>query len=187
MVQPEQLAATLQSATSTFERALKLNPNDSEALSGHGMAQVILSSVSRDLVAWKKGSDELNRAVETDPKASGPRLARGFTMVSMPIEIRNAAKLNTNVMEDLSHLIQTAGPTNPRAVDTLHIMLGDVYFETDQTEQAKREYQAASGASSRRRDEAQSRLAALEKGTVPAAEIASVRAGLNTCTMCHGQ
>jgi tetratricopeptide (TPR) repeat protein len=186
-VVPEQLGATLQTATGAFERALKLNPNDSEALSGHGMALVILSSLTRDLVTWKKGSDELNRAVEMDPKSSSPRLARGFTMVNMPIEIRNNANLNPNVIEDLSHLLQAASGTNPRAVDTLHIMLGDVYFETGQTEQAKREYQAASGASSLRRDEAQSRLAALEKGTVPAAEIASIRGGLNSCTMCHGK
>jgi tetratricopeptide (TPR) repeat protein len=185
-VVPEQMAATLQAATGAFERALKLNPDDSPALSGHGMALVILSSITRDLAIWKKGSDELNRAVEMDPKSSPPRLARGFTMVNMPIEIRNA-NLNANVIEDLSHLIRAASGSNPRAVDSLHIMLGDVYFETGQTEQAKREYEAASGASSLRKDEAQSRLAALEKGTVPAAEIARVRGGLTTCTMCHGQ
>src|SRR5262249_43925563 len=93
-VVPEQMAATLQAATGAFERALKLNPDDSPALSGHGMALVILSSITRDLAIWKKGSDELNRVVEMDPKSSPPRLARGFTMVNMPIEIRNNANLN---------------------------------------------------------------------------------------------
>jgi tetratricopeptide (TPR) repeat protein len=182
-VQPEQVGATLQAATGAFERALKLNPDDSAALSGHGMALTILSSFTQQQSMWKKGSDELNRAVEIDPKSNPPRLARGFTMVNMPISIRN----NATVIEDLSHLIQAAKGNNPRAVDTLHIMLGDVYFETGKAERARHEYEAASSASSLRKDEAQSRLAALEKGAVPAAEIARVRVGLNTCTMCHGQ
>jgi tetratricopeptide (TPR) repeat protein len=182
-VHPEQIGTTFQATLGAYEHALALDANDPGALSGHGMALTIMASMTRQQDMWKKGSEELNRAVELDPKSSPPRLARGFTMVNMPTEVRN----NVAVTEDLSHLIRSASGTNPRAADTLHIMLGDVYFETGQTEQAKREYEAAGGASSLRKDEVRSRLAALEKGTVPAAEIASIRAGLNTCIMCHGQ
>lgn len=180
----DELVATIQRATDAYSRALERDSNDTNALSGHGMALTILGGFQRKQDAMAKGIQEMNRAVEMNPKANPPRLARGFTMVNFPAPIRSTPA----VIEDLSMLIQNAGGHNQRAVDSLHIMLGDVYSETGKTDQARVEYEAAASTSSSSREQAQSRLAALQQGSVPAADIASLRSALGTsCTMCHAQ
>jgi tetratricopeptide (TPR) repeat protein len=178
-----ELVPIAERARDAFGRALERSPNDTNALSGHGMAQTILAGFQRSQEAFTKGIQEMNRAVELDPKANPPRLARAFTMVNFPMPMRSTP----SVIEDLSALIQRA-TYNQRAVDSLHILLGDVYAETGKSEQAKSEYEAAARPASAVREEAQSRLAALQQGPVPAAEIARFRAGLGSrCTMCHAQ
>jgi uncharacterized membrane protein len=126
----------------------------------------------------------MNRAVDLDPKATHLRLSRGFTMVSFPPQVRNTSK----VIEDLSMLVRVAEVSNQRAADSLHIMLGDVYFETGQMDLARSQYEAATAASSATKDKAQSRLDAMRAGTAPTADIMSFRSGIGTnCTMCHAQ
>jgi tetratricopeptide (TPR) repeat protein len=180
---PAALLSTLQKGIDAFNRALERDPNDSDALSGHGMALTILSGFRQDREAFARGAQEMNRAVELAPKSSSPRLARAFTSVNLPQQFRNTSA----VIEDLGFLIQNAGG-NRRAIDTMRILLGDVYAETGQAERAKSQYEAAAITSSLTRQDAQSRLAALQQGGVSAADIASLRAGLGSrCTMCHAQ
>jgi tetratricopeptide (TPR) repeat protein len=179
-----ELLPIMQKAMNAFAQTLQRKPDDSNALSGHGMALAILGGIQQNKDTMAKGLHELNRAVEVDPKANHPRLTRAFTTVNYPPPIRSTP----TVIEDIQFLIRNVGGYNPRAVDSLHIMLGDIYAEGGQTQQAKDEYQKAASESSTSRELAQSRLAALEKGSVPVEEIFRFRMGLGTqCTMCHGQ
>jgi tetratricopeptide (TPR) repeat protein len=178
------IASAVKAAANAFAHALSQNPNDAGALSGHGMALTLQGAFQQTQTTLAQGVEEMNRAVEIDPSATHPRLTRGFTMVNMPVSVRNTAA----VIDDLSHLLQAATRSNQRAVDSLHIMLGDIYFESGQTDQARRHYDAAKTEGSTQQDEAKSRLAALEKGSVPSADITRFRGGLGTnCTMCHAK
>ena len=180
----DQAVVPLKSASGAFEHVLKINSDDPTALSGHGMALTLLGAFQQKQEALIKGVQEMNRAVDLDPKATHLRLTRGFTMVSFPAQVRNTPK----VIEDLSLLVRVAEVSNQRAADSLHIMLGDVYFETGQMDLARSQYEAATAASSATKDKAQSRLDALRSGTAPMADIMSFRSGIGTnCTMCHAQ
>jgi uncharacterized membrane protein len=67
-------------------------------------------------------------------------------------------------------------------------MLGDIYFESGQLDQAKHHYDAVAGDSSSAKEQAQGRLTAMQDGSIPAAEIARFRSGVGSnCTMCHAQ
>jgi tetratricopeptide (TPR) repeat protein len=181
---PAELSPIVQKAINAFAQTLQREPNDSNALSGHGMALAILGGIQLNRDTMAKGIQEMNRAVEVDPEANHPRLARAFTTVNYPPPIRSTPK----VIEDVQFLIRNVAGYNQRAVDSLHIMLGDIYAEGGQTQQAKDEYQAAASASSTAREQAQLRLATLEKGSVPVEEIFRFRSGLGTqCTMCHAR
>ena len=180
----DEAVPAVKSAIDAFDHVLKINPDDPTGLSGHGMALTLLGAFQQKQEALIKGVGEMNRAVDLDPKATHLRLTRGFTMVNFPPQVRNTPK----VIEDLSVLVRVAEVSNQRAADSLHIMLGDVYFETGQMDLARSQYEAAAAASSATKDKAQSRLDALRAGTAPMAEIVSFRSSIGTnCTMCHGQ
>jgi predicted Zn-dependent protease len=180
----DKVVSAVTAASGAFDHVLSVNPGDPTALSGHGMAVTLLGAFKQEPKALFKGFEEMNRAVELDPKTTHLRLTRGFTMVNMPPPIRDTSK----VIDDLSILIQAAKDSNQRAVDWLHIMLGDIYFETGQIGPAKAQYEAAAIDSSVTRDQAQSRLEALHGGSAPSAEIMRLRSGLGSnCTMCHAK
>jgi tetratricopeptide (TPR) repeat protein len=170
-----ELLPAFQRAAGAFERAVRIDPQDADALGGHGMALTILSGLERKPELLSTGTAEMNRAVEMSPSKAGPRLLRAFTTVNFPLPLRNNAAL----IEDLAFLIQVA--EGSRAGDVLHILLGDVYAETGDAGQARRHYQTAG-------EQAVSRLNALERGSLPVGEMQRLRSSLGRdCMMCHAK
>jgi tetratricopeptide (TPR) repeat protein len=180
---PAMMAETVQRATRALDRTLELSPKNASALVGHGMGLTILAGIQRDDVMMARGVDEMNRAVALDPRAVHVRLNRAFTMVNLPPQVRHVP----SIIEDLQLGVQRAGTYNPRARQTLHLLLGDVYAEGGHLDEARREYEAAASATTPS-EQTQARLTSLLQGSVPPAAIASLRSGLATnCTMCHAK
>jgi tetratricopeptide (TPR) repeat protein len=172
-------AASAERASKAFERALEIDPNDGQALTGHGMAIMILSGMRQKWELAGKGVEEMNRGVALNPSDIGSRLLRGFTLINLPPQLRDT-KI---VIEDLDMLIDVAEGT--RAGDTLHILLGDVYAEGGNKDLARTQYQATGKTG---QEQARARLAALESGAIPAAEIQRMRSNIGrNCMMCHAK
>jgi hypothetical protein len=167
-------------AREAFERSLALDEDDLLVHASHGMAQMVVSQLQGDGPGMMAGIEEMNAAVRANPKSTGLRLTRGFTIIHLPPGVRD-----TNaVIDDLKTILDTAPGGRPE--DVLHVMLGDVYAETGDLKSARAEYAQVGGASAFAAEQARSRLAALQKGAVDPADIAMVRMGTGTrCQMCH--
>lgn len=171
----------IKAAWETFNRAAELDPQNAYAVTGRGMSRIILSGRSQD--ALKAGIADLKAGVELDPSSLPSRLMRAFTSLALPLELRESAQLES----DLEFLGNVARGT--KAAEVLSLLVADVYFETGRRDAATRQYERLAETSSIAREEARTRLQALQKNDQDlAAPIAQLRANLGRkCTMCHGK
>jgi Flp pilus assembly protein TadD len=167
-------------ARAAYERALALDKGNALLLASHGMAGMSTAMLKQDPAALRAAIEEMNSAVRQAPGSTPVRLTRGFTIIHLPIGSRDTAA----VTADLKFVMNAT--TRRRPEDVLHVLLGDVYAETGQLEQARREYEQVTGASSFAAEQSRARLEDLKKGAVSPAAIAQVRAGTGyRCVMCH--
>jgi hypothetical protein len=177
---PAALIAVGERARDAYARALALDRKDALLLASHGMAAMTIASIKQDGPGLMAAVEEMNAAVRQAPKSTPVRLTRGFTIIHLPVGIRDSAA----VTEDLNFVLETAPGGRPE--DVLHVLLGDVYAETGALDEARREYGQVSGASRFAAEQANLRMEALKKGAIPAESIQLVRAGTGTrCAMCH--
>jgi tetratricopeptide (TPR) repeat protein len=179
---PADAMIAVQKGPQALERALRLNPDHAEALATHGGMQAMMASLQQSSLSASKGVAEMNRAVELAPNSVRVRLLRAFSGLSLPNALRNHAA----EAEDLDFLIKVAEGNRPG--DYLHIMRGDLYFETGKLDLARKDYEVASKSASPAAAEGKERLTALTQGGVAVADIKKLRsaAGSN-CVMCHGR
>ena len=179
-----------------LKRALEIDPNHPEAMSLHGgvqalfglmlqqapqMAQLMPRLAEQAPQMLTQGLAEMNRAVELGPDDTRVRLQRAFSGAVLPAALRNPAA----EAADLDHLIGVAEWS--RAADYLRIMRGDLHFEQGKPELARTLYRSVENTGSAAATDAKARLAALDKGGVPKADIQTLRAKAGAqCTMCHG-
>lgn len=166
-------------AFAVSERALRIDPDNPEALAAHGGMLFVASPRPERVQA---GIAEVSRAVALAPTAVQPRLYRKAIGLAQPPERRDTAAL----IDDLTFLSKAG--SGSRSGDVEHLLLADVYAETGRTDDARREYLAATARpASALKDVVQSRLAALAQGVVPMTEITELRGELGNCLMCHGR
>ena len=177
---PAVLIAVGERAQDAFARALAKNQGNALLLASHGMAGMAMSLLKQDASGLTASIEEMNSAVRQAPKSTMVRLTRGFTIIHLPVGMRDSAA----VIEDLKYVMDTAPGGRPE--DVLHVLLGDVYAETGALDAARREYEQVSGASSFAAEQSRSRLNDLKKGAVSPAGVGLVRAGTGSrCAMCH--
>jgi len=177
---PAALIAVGERARDAYAHALARNKENALLLASHGMAGMSISTLKQDSPGLMASIEEMNSAVRQAPQSTGVRLTRGFTIIHLPVGVRDTAA----VIEDLNHVMAT-GP-GERPEDVLHVLLGDVYAETGALDAARREYAQVTGASSFAAEQVSARLNDLTKGAVSPAGIGLVRAGLGSgCAMCH--
>ena len=165
-------------AFAASERALKIDPDNAEALAAHG-GMLFLAAQRPERV--QAGVAEVFRAVALAPAAVQPRLYRKAIGLAQPADRRDTAAL----IDDLTFLAKVGGGS--RSGDMEHVLLGDVYAEIGKADEARREYLAATKRpASAVQDLVQSRLSALDQG-VPRSEITKLRGELGNCLMCHGR
>lgn len=178
--EPGVLIAVGERARDAYARALALDKQNALLLASHGMAGMVTSMLKQDSSGLMASVEEMNSAVRRAPKSTPVRLTRGFTIIHLPLGIRDTAA----VVEDLNFVMETAPGGRPE--DVLHVLLGDVYAETGDLKAARREYDLVTGASGFAAEQARSRLNDLKKGGVSPSSIALVRAGTgHRCVMCH--
>ena len=166
-------------AFAASERALKIDPDNPEALAAHG-GMLFVGSPRPERV--EAGIAEVFRAVALAPAAVQPRLYRKAIGLAQPVDRRDTPAL----VDDLTFLAKVGGGS--RSGDIEHVLLGDVYAEIGKVDEARREYLAATKRpASAARDLVQSRLAALGQGVVPASEITTLRGDLGNCLLCHAR
>lgn len=166
-------------AFAVSERALQIDPDNPEALAAHG-GMLFLASPRPERV--QAGIAEVFRAVALAPAAVQPRLYRKAIGLAQPADRRDTAAL----IDDLTFLSRVGAGSRSGAME--HVFLGDVYAEIGKTDEARREYLAATKRpASEVRDLVQSRLAALDEGIVPSSEIMKLRGELGNCLMCHAR
>ena len=167
-------------ARDAYARSLALDPDDLLVRASHGMAQLVVSQLKGDGPGMMAGVDEMNAAVRAAPKKTALRLTRAFTIIHLPPAMRDTDA----VVDDLQFILDTAPRSRPQ--DVLHLMLGDVHAEMGRLDQAKREYSEVTGASAFAAEQVKQRLADLQRGAIPQASIAQVRAITGSgCAMCH--
>jgi hypothetical protein len=164
-------------ARDAYARSLALNGDSALVRASHGMSQFVVSQLKGDGPGMTAGIDEMNAAVRQSPKSTAVRLTRGFTIIHLPPAMRDS----NAVTEDLRFILDTAPGGRPE--DVLHVLLGDVYAETGNLQDARAEYEQVTGASAFAAEQARMRL---KDGTVSPAAITQVRMGTGTrCAMCH--
>jgi hypothetical protein len=174
------LIAVGERAREAYAKSLALNADNPLVRSSHGMAQMVVSQLKGDGPGIMAGVDEMNAAVRESPKLTAVRLTRGFTIIHLPPAMRDTDA----VIEDLRFIMQAAPGGRPE--DVLHLMLGDVHAEMGDLNSARAEYEQVTGDSAFAAGQVKSRLLDLQKGAIPAASIARVRAGTGSnCAMCH--
>lgn len=173
------LIANGERARAAYARSLAINANNPLALASHGMSTMVVSQLKGDGPGVMAGVEEMNTAVRQAPKSLPARLTRAFTIVHLPPAMRDTKA----VIEDFEFIMDTAPGGRPE--DVIHVLLGDVYAETNNFKAARNEYAQVSGASAFALEQSKLHLAELEKGAISPASIAQVRAGTGTCVMCH--
>ncbi|MES1263058.1 MAG: hypothetical protein ABUL69_01800, partial [Peristeroidobacter soli] len=173
------LIANGERARAAYARSLAINGNNTLARASHGMSTMVVSQLKGDGPGVMAGVEEMNTAVRQAPKSLAARLTRAFTIVHLPPDMRDTKA----VIEDLEFIMDTAPGGRPE--DIIHVMLGDVYAETNNLKAARNEYAQVTGASAFAVEQSKLRLAELGKGPISPASIAAVRAGTGTCAMCH--
>ena len=173
------LIANGERARAAYARSLAINANNPLALASHGMSTMVVSQLKGDGPGVMAGVEEMNTAVRQAPKSLAPRLTRAFTIVHLPPAMRDTPA----VIEDFKFIMDAAPGGRPE--DLIHVLLGDVYAETNNFKAARREYTQVTGASAFAAEQSKLRLAELDKGAISPASIALVRQGTGTCAMCH--
>jgi hypothetical protein len=179
---PAEAIPAMQKGPAALERALRLNPNHPEALATHGGIQAFMGLYQQAPAATANGVAEMNRAIALAPTSRRVRLQRAFSGINLPDAMRNRAAEG----EDLDFLIAPSNGT--RAGDYIRLMRGDLYVETGASDLAREQYELVVKSISPASAVAQSRLAALDQGGVPPADIRKLRQAAGTnCVMCHGR
>jgi hypothetical protein len=177
---PDALLAVGGRARDAFGRALALDQNNAFLRVSHGMAGMSISTLTQDGPGLMAAVEEMNAAVRQAPNSTPVRLTRGFSIIHLPVGLRDTAA----VTEDLKFAMNL-GPGG-RPEDVLHVLLGDVYAETGALDAAQREYEQVTGASRFAAEQSRSRMEDLKKGTVSPESIALVRAQTGYgCVTCH--
>jgi len=180
----KEVVADLDRTVTAFNRALERAPDDPFLLSAHGSALTVLSGFKQSQDLLRKGVEEMNRAVNSDPKSIHARLFRGFTHLNLPPMFRDPKV----AAEDLNAILKAMpAEYNQQAEGVMRILLGDVYSETKDVARAKAEYESAAKLSSSAADEARARLLALGQGQPDARAIRQYRANVINCAICHSQ
>ena len=180
---PGELMPAMQKGPAALDRALQLNPNHAEAMSIRGGLRALIGSFFPSAPGDKEnGIAAMNRAIVLAPSSRRVRLQRAFVGGVLPDALRNKAA----EAEDLDFLITISNGT--RAGDYIRIMRGDLHAEIGANDLAREQYGTVAKSMSPAAAEAQSRLAALDHGGVPAAEIKKLRQAAGAqCAMCHGK
>ena len=179
---PADALLAIQKGPAALERALRLNPNHAEAMATHGGVQAFMGLYQQGPAGAAKGVDEMNRAIALAPTNRRVRLQRAFSGINLPDALRNRA----NEAEDLDFLIASANGT--RSGDYLRLMRGDLHAESGARDLARGQYELVAQSTSPASAVATSRLAALDEGSIAAADIKKLRAQAGTnCLMCHGK
>jgi hypothetical protein len=179
---PADAIPAIQKGPAALERALRLNPSHPEALATHGGIQAFMGLYQQAPAATANGVAEMDRAIALAPTSRRVRLQRAFSGINLPDAIRNRAA----EAEDLDFLVTLANGT--RAGDYVRLMRADLHVETGARELARQQYELVVKSPSPASAEAKARLAALDQGGVPAADITKLRQAAGTnCVMCHGR
>ena len=179
---PADALVVMPKGTSALDRAILLNPNHAEALATRGGVQAFMDLYQKGPAGAAEGIAKMNRAVELAPTSRRVRLQRAFSGINLPDALRNQAA----EAQDLEFLIAIANGT--RAGDYLRLLRGDLHAEMGSSALARAQFELVATSSSPASGVAASRLAAMDQGGVPAADIKKLRvqAGTN-CLMCHGK
>jgi hypothetical protein len=179
---PADAMAALPKGLAALERAMQLNPNHAEAMATHGGVTAFMGLFQQGPSGAAKGVDEMNRAIALAPTNRRVRLQRAFSGINLPDALRNRA----NEAEDLDFLIALANGTRPG--DYIRVMRGDLHAENGASDLAREQYATVATSASPASAVAASRVAALDAGGIPPAEIKKLRAQAGTnCLMCHGK
>jgi len=179
---PADAMLAIQKGPAALERAIRLNPNHAEALATHGGVQAFMGLYQQAPAATANGIAAMNRAIALAPSSRRVRLQRAFSGINLPDALRNQAA----EAQDLDFLIAAANGT--RAGDYIRLLRGDLHAETGAGDLAREQYALVVKSPSPASAEASSRLAALDQGGVPEAEIKKLRQAAGTnCVMCHGR
>jgi hypothetical protein len=171
-----------QKAFTAAQRAVRLGPNDADALAMSGGMLGQYAALQKNQPMLTQAIAQIYRAVALAPEALTPRLVRSVFGLTQPADVRDLPAL----IDDLSVLAAAAEGT--RAGDMEHLLLGDLYAESGKPEEARRQYIAAGRRpASGVKDLSQSRLAALDGAGVPQKEIAALRGRIGDCVMCHAK
>jgi hypothetical protein len=178
---PADALPAIQKGPTALERAIQLNPNHAEALATRGGVQAFMGLYQHGPAAAAEGIATMNRAIAIAPTSRRVRLQRAFSGINLPDALRNRAA----EAEDLDFLIALA--TGTRAGDYIRLLRGDLHVETGASDLARGQYELVAKSLSPASAAASSRLAALDQGSVPDADIKKLRQAAGTnCVMCHG-
>jgi hypothetical protein len=179
---PADAVAAMPKGTSALDRAIQLNPEHAEALATRGGVQAFMDLYRRGPAGAAEGIAKMNRAIELAPTSRRVRLQRAFSGINLPDALRN----RTVEAEDLDFLIAIASGT--KAGDYLRLLRGDLHAELGASALARAQFELVATSVSSASGVARSRLAAMDQGGVPAADIKKLRAQAGTnCLMCHGK
>jgi hypothetical protein len=179
---PADAMAAMPKGTSALDRAIQLSPNHAEALATRGGVQAFMDLYQKGPAGAAGGIAKMNRAIELAPTSRRVRLQRAFSGINLPDPLRNHAA----EAEDLDFLIAIANGT--RAGDYLRLLRGDLHAELGASALARAQFVLVATSVSPAGGVAASRLAAMDHGGVPAADIKKLRAQAGTnCLMCHGK
>lgn len=168
-------------AAVAYDTALRLDPDNVMALSGRGTLLTAMAGLMQRPEFVVRGRAEMDRAIQLAPTATAPRLNRAFSALARPPETRDDAV----AIEDLRFLAAVADRSQPG--DYIHLLLGDLYYETGRHELAREQYETAARPGAKAEPEARERLAQLPTRAVPAAAIRRLRdATGKNCALCHG-
>jgi len=171
------LISTGEHARDAYARSLALDNESATVRVSHGMSQLVVSQLKGDGPGLAAGVEEMNAAVRQFPNSHAARLTRAFTIIHLPPAMRD-----TNaVTDDLKFILDLAPGGRPE--DVLHVLLGDVYAEMSNLEDARAEYKQVTGASAFAAEQVKARL----KDGAPTPEaITQVRMVTGTrCAACH--
>jgi len=179
---PADAMVPMQKGPAALWKALQIDPDHAEAMAQLGAVQAMLGPVLQRPAMLTRGIAQMNQAVRMAPGSVRVRLQRAFIGLSEPDELRDHAA----EAADLDFLSDKADFTRPG--DYVRLLRADLYAELSEPALARELYLfvAATG-SPEAATQARSRLASLDAGAVPPADIKALRIAAGAqCAMCHG-
>lgn len=179
---PADAMGPMQKGPAALWKALQIDPDHAEALAQLGAVQAMLGPVLQRPAMLTRGIAQMNQAVKMAPASVRVRLQRAFIGLSLPEELRDHAA----EAEDLEFLSDQADFGRPG--DYVRLLRADLHAELSELERARELYRFVDATGSpEAASRARSRLASLDSGGVPPAEIKALRVAAGAqCTMCHG-